>query len=286
MRWLWRAEPGGGRPEKADPRGVFEVLVKEEGWKRVYGQGAQAIVADAKGTIYFMQDGILRRLENDHAETVVFIPDEYHEIPWQTRQYGDAIKIEELAVLYHAALNNAGDAYYIKQGPHDILMRGGSSALVCVKHQGASAKLNLGTSILDHLVFTPDQGFLIVVNEYSFQLRSFRVEKDGSLTNEEPFYSLLSLEGQNRSGATAAAFDDKGRLYVSSVNGIQIFDQGGRVIGILTLPENHAVNGMAFGGPNFDTLYVTTDKAVYARKLNARGVRSCDPPVAPPPPRM
>ena len=43
---------------------------------------------------------------------------------------------------------------------------------------------------------------------------------------------------------------------------------------------------MAFGGPNFDTLYAVTEKAVYARKLNAKGVRSCKPPIAPPPPRM
>ena len=117
-------------------------------------------------------------------------------------------------------------------------------------------------------------------------MHSFRVGTNGELSEPEPFYTLQQMEGQTSSLAYAAAADEKGRLYVSSVNGIQIFDQGGRVIGILTLPEREILTGMCFGGPNFDTLYAVTEKAVYARKLNAKGVRSCKPPIAPPPPRM
>ena len=51
-------------------------------------------------------------------------------------------------------------------------------------------------------------------------------------------------------------------------------------MGILTLPEHQIVFGIAFGGTNFDTLYAVTEKAVYARKLNSKGVRSCKAPVA------
>ena len=80
--------------------------------------------------------------------------------------------------------------------------------------------------------------------------------------------------------------DDKGRLYVVSTNGIQIFDQGGRVIGILALPTRDQIKGMAFCGPNFDTLFCVTDEKVYTRKLNAHGVRPWNAPTAPPPPRM
>jgi sugar lactone lactonase YvrE len=137
-----------------------------------------------------------------------------------------------------------------------------------------------------NLVFTPDQGFVAAFDSAAFTMYSYRVEPNGDLSNAEPFYSLQYIEGEKDSAALCGAADDKGRLYISSVNGIQIFDQGGRVIGILTLPERNIVTGMAFGGANFDTLYAVTSKAVYTRKLNAKGVRSCKPPVAVAPPRM
>ncbi len=134
--------------------------------------------------------------------------------------------------------------------------------------------------------FTPDQGFLVTGNYQAWDIQSMRVETDGTLAHREPFYTLQPVEGQESSKAYSSAADDRGRLYISSTNGIQIFDQGGRVIGILTLPQRNTVFGLCFGGPNFDTLYAVTEKAVYARKLNAKGVRSCKPPVAVRAPQM
>ena len=35
---------------------------------------------------------------------------------------------------------------------------------------------------------------------------------------------------------------------------------------------------MVFGGPDFDTLYLTTRDAIYKRKLNVRGLNPWDQP--------
>ena len=54
--------------------------------------------------------------------------------------------------------------------------------------------------------------------------------------------------------------DDEGRVYASCFSGVQIFEPDGELVGEIDLPG--AVN-FAFGG---DTLFITTDTAVWAAK--------------------
>jgi gluconolactonase len=62
--------------------------------------------------------------------------------------------------------------------------------------------------------------------------------------------------------------DSEGRVYASAFSGVQIFDPSGDLIREIELPG--AVN-FTFGGPDRDVLYVTTDDAVWAVQLDARG---------------
>jgi gluconolactonase len=62
--------------------------------------------------------------------------------------------------------------------------------------------------------------------------------------------------------------DAQGNVYASTVDGIQIFDPSGAPIDEIDLPG--AVN-FTFGGPRRDILYVTSDDAVWAVQLDARG---------------
>jgi gluconolactonase len=63
--------------------------------------------------------------------------------------------------------------------------------------------------------------------------------------------------------------DAAGNVYASSADGVQVFDPSGDPIDEIELPG--AVN-FTFGGPDRDVLYVTTDDAVWAVQLDARGV--------------
>jgi gluconolactonase len=73
---------------------------------------------------------------------------------------------------------------------------------------------------------------------------------------------------------TAPGFPDglkvdlEGRVYASAFSGVLVFDPGGDLIEEIELPG--AVN-FTFGGPDRDVLYVTTDDAVWAVQLDARG---------------
>ena len=61
--------------------------------------------------------------------------------------------------------------------------------------------------------------------------------------------------------------------------GVQVFDVNGRARAILPLPGGEAT-GLAFGGRNFDTLYVScVNRKPYRRKLKVRGVRPEEVPI-------
>jgi gluconolactonase len=62
--------------------------------------------------------------------------------------------------------------------------------------------------------------------------------------------------------------DGEGRVYASAFSGVQVFEPDGALIHELALPG--AVN-FTFGGPGRDVLYITTDTAIWAASLSAKG---------------
>jgi gluconolactonase len=62
--------------------------------------------------------------------------------------------------------------------------------------------------------------------------------------------------------------DSGGRVYCSSADGVHVFDPSGDRIGEIDLPG--AVN-FTFGGPGRNVLFITTDAAIWAAVLNAKG---------------
>ncbi len=82
------------------------------------------------------------------------------------------------------------------------------------------------------------------------------------------------------------AVDVEGRVFVATKLGVQVLDQLGRCNFILSKPTNATINGLAFGGMEFDTLFVTCGEHVYRRKLKVRGAQSYLAPVTPPKPGL
>jgi gluconolactonase len=62
--------------------------------------------------------------------------------------------------------------------------------------------------------------------------------------------------------------DAAGRVYVSSADGVLVFDPGGDLLGEIELPG--AVN-FTFSGPAGDVLFITRDDSVWAAHLLAKG---------------
>jgi enterochelin esterase family protein len=105
---------------------------------------------------------------------------------------------------------------------------------------------------------SPDGGRVVVAEPTSKYLWTFSVAADGSWTGKERYYELrtqlgsagyIELAGKgeqpNRPAKTACnaqglAFDPVGRLYAATELGVQVFDPTGRLIGVLSKP-NQAV---------------------------------------------
>jgi sugar lactone lactonase YvrE len=68
--------------------------------------------------------------------------------------------------------------------------------------------------------------------------------------------------------------------------GLQVCDQAGRVIAIISKPQKAWLANVCFGGVNLDELYVTCSDKVYKRKTRAKGVLPFQPPAKPPAPRL
>jgi gluconolactonase len=63
--------------------------------------------------------------------------------------------------------------------------------------------------------------------------------------------------------------DARGRIFCSSEEGIQVFSPEGRKLGVILVPER--VSNCAFGGPAWDTLYITATTSVYWLRLETVG---------------
>ncbi len=133
---------------------------------------------------------------------------------------------------------------------------------------------------------TPDQSLLVVDDTQGQFVYSFQIQPDGSLTNKQRYFHLHLADGSTQSAADGMTYDTQGRLYVATELGLQFCDQAGRVNGIIAKPQNKWLANVVFGGPNFDTLFVTCSDKVYKRKTRVEGVLSFREPIKPPAPRL
>ena len=75
--------------------------------------------------------------------------------------------------------------------------------------------------------------------------------------------------------------DNEGNLYVATTLGLQVFDPDGRCHLIISKPQDKKLSNVVFGGPNRDTLYVTSSDKVYKRKIDAIGAVPWEAPLEP-----
>jgi gluconolactonase len=113
------------------------------------------------------------------------------------------------------------------------------------------------------LCFSPDERTLYVAdNGEPHHLKAFEVVKGRRLDGERVIHVSSPLHPD---GLKA---DAEGRLYASFVDGVQVLDPDGSVIGEIQAPG--AVN-VCFGGPEHDFLFITADRAIHTADLQAKG---------------
>jgi len=107
---------------------------------------------------------------------------------------------------------------------------------------------------------TPDGKYLFVSDIGAHQTWRYDIQSDGSLTNKT-FICALGSDGMT--------IDAEGNLYLTG-HGVTVFDQTGKKIDHLDVPEGWSAN-VCFAGPDHQTLFITASKSLYSIRLRVRG---------------
>ena len=133
------------------------------------------------------------------------------------------------------------------------------------------------------LAFSPDESILYVaisrLDERCFEeeargevcphrrIRAFDVAPDGSLRHNRVFCEMASAAPGVPDGLKV---DTAGRVWCVGSGGIWVFAPSGEVIGIVPTPE--VVRNLAFGGPDFRTLYLTPGGSLAQLEVTTPGI--------------
>ncbi|MGH2558495.1 MAG: SMP-30/gluconolactonase/LRE family protein [Thermomicrobiales bacterium] len=118
------------------------------------------------------------------------------------------------------------------------------------------------------LTFSPDQSELYVGDSRDRVIMRYRVQADGSLSNGEVFADRK--DDQRTGNFDGMKVDEDGRLWTTGPGGVSVYEADGTYIGVFEMAE-HAAN-IAFGGPEFSTLFLTARTSVYRVETAVRGV--------------
>ena len=142
------------------------------------------------------------------------------------------------------------------------------------RHDPAAGRLSVVADCFDKpngLAFSPDERTLYITDSGANQ-------EPGSYHVQRPHHIVaFDVRDGSHLGAgrlfavTTPGFPDgikvdrAGRVYASSLSGVQVFSPAGDPVGLIRVPG--AVN-FTFGGPAGEVLFVTTDTAIWAAVFN------------------
>ena len=140
---------------------------------------------------------------------------------------------------------------------------------------GQSGEISLVADDVDHpngLAFSPDESLLYVIESRSEPRNILAYDVDGArLRNRRVFVAC-------ETGETPDGFrvDTEGNLWCGwgmgseALDGVKVFDKGGKPIGQILLPERCA--NLCFGGRHRNRLFMSAAHSLYSLYVNAQGV--------------
>jgi gluconolactonase len=144
------------------------------------------------------------------------------------------------------AADGHGGAYYTQLGLFHAKADGTVETIIPGNPQETGVFTN-------GLVLSPDGRTLYVTNRTT--ILAFDVGADGSLSNRRDF-ATIGGEPEGSFGGDGMTVDAAGRLYVTTGQGIVVFDSAGKQLGAIPVPRRAIT--VAIGGPSGRTLYAGT----------------------------
>lgn len=198
----------------------------------------------ADGRLYACQGGLKRIIAFDSAGKISVIAED--------------VQPNDLVV------SRKGFIYITETGPKQITM---------IDPKGVKRVVDTGISKPNGITLSPDQGTLVVSDYGGTNVWAFRVEADGTLSSKAPYMTMRApVDKPDVAGGDGMTVDVAGRYYVTTALGVQMFDETGRLGGLLSKPQNKGVVSVAFAGSDLSWLYVASADKIYRRKTKTSGV--------------
>ena len=119
------------------------------------------------------------------------------------------------------------------------------------------------------LAFSPDEKTLYVCDTARYHVRAFAIEKSGALVVGSGRV-FATLDPGQAGGPDGMKVDRDGRIYVAVALGVWVFEPGGKLLGILGLPQRPS--NLNWGGPDGKTLFITAVDHVYRVRFKVAGL--------------
>ena len=173
-------------------------------------------------------------------------------------------------------IDKSGGVYFTDIGvlPKGEVTEPARPAVYYVKADGKITQLITDVERPNGLQLSRDEKTLYLANTAGEYVFSYPVSGEGKLGARKEFAKLAGYEkGETgfSSGADGLAIDNEGRLYVASNKGVEVFDEKGKALGIIPIPQKP--QNLAFAGKDKKTLYVVGRGAAYKIATLASGFK-------------
>ncbi|MGB1927427.1 MAG: SMP-30/gluconolactonase/LRE family protein, partial [Rubripirellula sp.] len=300
MEWLWRDEQHQPSIDtKDDLRGdltLLDLLIPGESWQLVADElgFADALCSDQEGYVYFcdMRAPAVIQVNTDTGEQRIICKESVSGLEFnsdETLLYAcqgsknRIISIDPLTGKVTSVTEGVkpNDLAVTKDG-YILFTQTGKSEVVRVDpSNGDQTVVDHGISKPNGIALSNDGGTLAVSDYGGTHTWTFRVNKKGNLDAKMPTMPMrlrIDATGQFRfnekpeylanSRGDGMAVDKRGRFYVTSDLGVQIFDPTGRPCGLLPkIDREQPLTTCILAGSEHNWLYIAHGKRIYRRRL-------------------
>jgi gluconolactonase len=273
---------------KAQDMPLSQILIEGEDWEVVVeGFGfTDGLSTDAEGNLYFsdVKEGTAVYRVDEKGEVSEFISDApgisglqwgadgnlYACVAREQRVVRFSSEGEETELVKEVRPNDLvvthdGNLYFTMT-PTQEIRRIDPSGKMTVVSAGDVTRPN-GISL------SRDQGTLVVSNHGGKFVTAFRIEADGTLVHAQSYMEMRTpVADPEIAKGDGMATDVHGRYYVTTAEGLQMFDPTGRMGGVIAKPDPSAgLVSVCFAGPGHAYLYVANGGKIYRRKTKTAG---------------
>jgi len=228
----------------------FEGYLARSGPLFVYNFGSNGITLDRQGRIVFCAQGdrSIVRLEKDGGRTVL----------------ADRYEGKRLNRPNDLVVKSDGAVYFTDPRMDNPTMELPSNAVFMVK----DGKIQLLVSDFrpNGIAFSPDEKVLYINGDGG--IRRYDVLPDGTISNGRVFVDMTI--DKTPGGPDGMKVDLKGNVYCTGPGGIWIMSPEGKHLGTILLPA--PATNLAFGDPDYRTLYITDRRSLVKIRLKAAGI--------------